>query len=104
MKITRVDFLKVGPKVTGSKNSKWLPGTPEKSTIAHNFQRNAPRIFILVSTLKFLCIRNSKEKIIKNFNASKCAEIQDGRNANIEDICLLTIFCCPTAGSVQLTA
>ena len=60
MKITRVDFQKVRPKGTGSKNLKWPPATPDKSMIAHNFQRNAPRIFILVSTARFLGGRNSK--------------------------------------------
>ena len=61
LKITRVDFLKVRPKVTESKNPKWPPGTSEKSRIAHNFQRNTPRIFILVSTPRCLGMTNSKK-------------------------------------------
>ena len=34
----------------------------KKSMIAHNFRRTAPRIFILVSTPRFLGMRNSKIK------------------------------------------
>ena len=97
IKITRVDFLKVRPKVTGSKNSKWPPGTREKFMIDHNFQRKAPRRFILVSTPRFLGMRNSNKIITKNLKAIQCTEIQDSRHASMKNLCLLLpcFFKCP---------
>ena len=50
---------------------------------AYNFLKNAPRRFILVSTHRFLGMKNSKKIKIKNLKAIKCTEIQDGRQANM---------------------
>ena len=60
--------------------------------IAHHFERNAPRSFILVSTPRFLGMRNSKKYKIKNIKAIHCTEIQDGRRTSIKNLFLLITF------------
>ena len=65
--------------------------------IDHNFQRKAPRRFILVSTPRFLGMRNSNKIITKNLKAIQCTEIQDGRQVSMKNLCLLLrcFFKCP---------
>ena len=60
--------------------------------IDHNFQRKSPRRFILVSTPRFLGMRNSNKIITKNLKAIQCTEIQDGRHTNMKNLCLLITF------------
>ena len=54
-------------------NPKWPPHLHEKSMSAHNFFKNAPIRLILMSTHRFVGVRNSEKnkKTSKQYNVQK---------------------------------